>query len=326
MPARATDDHGHDVTDRIARIDRRYPDDFQLDVTRGHAAELHFDLRPGLIGGLIDRAVCLLLTAWTDYAFSSDNLAAHQAGLALASPSLEIKDASGAWRTAIADIGIPVGRPQTIVVDLTGRIRKSEHEVRIVTNMRIYWDQVLVATAASRCGLKPAALDPVRADLTERGFSAEVRPDGREPVTPDYERVRSPWKMMPGRYTRNGDVRELLAVADDVFVVAKPGDAIALSFDARALPPVPKGWTRTFLLHGDGFSKEMDINSASPDAVVPLPFHGLTHYPYEPSEAPVRLRKQAARAEAFNTRVVARPLVPLELAASAHAAGPGGRD
>ena len=52
----------------------------------------------------------LLLTGWTDYAFSSDNVAAHQAGLSLSSPSLQVKDADGTWRTAIADIGIP-GRP-----------------------------------------------------------------------------------------------------------------------------------------------------------------------------------------------------------------------
>ena len=29
-PARAVDDHGHDVTARIASLDRRYPDDFEL--------------------------------------------------------------------------------------------------------------------------------------------------------------------------------------------------------------------------------------------------------------------------------------------------------
>ena len=52
-------------------------------------------------------------------------------------------------------------------------------------------------------------LDPVTADLRWRGFSAELTPDGREPYTYDYERVsaRSPWKLLPGRYTREGDVR-----------------------------------------------------------------------------------------------------------------------
>ena len=69
-----------------------------------------------------------------------------------------------------------------------------------------------------------------------------------------------------------------------MFVVSRPGDEIALSFDAAALPPLAAGWTRTFLLYADGFSKEMDINSASPDTVAPLPFHGMTRYPYGPEE------------------------------------------
>ena len=85
---------------------------------------------------------------------------------------------------------------------------------------------------------------------------------------------------MPGRYTREGDVRPLLLRTDDMFVVSRPGDEIALSFDATALPPLPAGWTRTFLLYGDGFSKEMNLNSASPDELLPLPFHGMTRYPY----------------------------------------------
>ena len=60
--------------------------------------------------------------------------------------------------------------------------------------------------------------------------------------------------------------------ADD----SRCGDEIALSFEASALPPLPGGWRRTFLLYADGFSKEMDVNSASPDVLEPLPFHGMT--------------------------------------------------
>ncbi len=121
--------------------------------------------------------------------------------------------------------------------------------------------------------------------------------------------------MAPGRYTRTGDVRELLSAADDLFVVSKPGDDVALSFDARALPPLPPGMARTYLLYGDGFSKELDINSASPDVVLPLPYHGMKEYPFRADDAPAAVReRQARKAEAFDTRVVARPLPPLELA------------
>ena len=307
-PARVVDDHGHDVTDTVARIDRRYPDDFTLASFRGYAAEhtLTVDLGPPRAGPVRLNTPVLLLTAWTDYAFSSDNLAAHQAGLSLSSPSLQIKDAGGAWRTAIADIGIPVGRPQTIVVDLAGRIRPGEREVRLVTNMRIYWDRILVATARPVDQFRTARIDPQVATLGSRGFSAVVRPDGKEPESYDYERVTlaSPWKAMPGHYTREGDVRTLLARSDDMFVIAKPGDEIALSFDAAAAGPLPDGWTRTFLLMADGFSKEMDINSGSPDVVEPLPFHRMLRYPYPSSEHYPDTAAYRDYRDTYNTRVV----------------------
>jgi hypothetical protein len=107
-------------------------------------------------------------------------------------------------------------------------------------------------------------------------------------------------------------VGELLGEPDDLFVVSKPGDEIALSFEA--LPPAASGWTRTFLFLGDGFSKEMDINSASPDIVLPLPYRGMASYPYPASDRPGRLDRRDELQAQHNTRVVARPLVPLTLA------------
>jgi hypothetical protein len=166
-------------------------------------------------------------------------------------PALQVKDERGEWRTVIEDIGIPVGRPQTVTVDLTGKFLSSSREVRIVTSMRIYWDQILVDTSGGDSVTKTTSLDPVAADLRWRGFSAEVTPDGREPFGYDYQKVKftSPWKVMTGSYTREGDVRELLLKSDDMFVIARPGDEISLAFAATKLPSLPSGWTRTFLLY-----------------------------------------------------------------------------
>ncbi len=251
--------------------------------------------------------VLLLLTGWTDYAWSSDNVAATQAGKASKPPALQVKDKKGNWRTVIEDIGIPVGRPQTVTVDLTGRFLSSNRDVRIVTNMRVYWDQILVDTSDGTAPVQATRLDPVRADLHWRGFSAEVTPDKREPFGYDYERVSftSPWKVMTGRYTREGDVLELLLSSDDMFVISRPGDEISLSFNASALPPLPAGWTRTFLLYADGFSKEMDINSASPDQLAPLPFHHMSHYPYLWPEHYPLTEERRKYLEKYNTRIVA---------------------
>ncbi|MDQ2921678.1 MAG: hypothetical protein M3R52_08750 [Acidobacteriota bacterium] len=95
-----------------------------------------------------------------------------------------------------------------------------------------------------------------------------------------------------------------LLKSDDMFVISRPGEEIGLSFDARKLPPLPAGWARTFLLYSDGFSKEMDINSASPDQVSPLPFHGMTRYPYPDTEAYPMTAARRAYIDRYNTRLV----------------------
>ncbi|HEY0348474.1 MAG TPA: hypothetical protein VGC60_10015, partial [Pyrinomonadaceae bacterium] len=302
-PLSAIDDHGNDVLDLISKMDRRWPSDFKLDRIRGYADQHTLTMK------LADRPesrVVLLMTGWTDYAWSSDNVAASQAKKEMTPPSLQVKDRKGNWRTVIEDIGIPVGRPQTVTVDLTGKFLSADREVRLVTNMRIYWDQILVDTSDGKTPVQINRLDPARADLRWRGFSAEVTPDGREPFGYDYRRVSftSPWKVMTGRYTREGDVRELLLRSDDMFVVSRPGDEISLSFDAKALPPLPAGWTRTFLLYADGFSKEMDINSASPDQLAPLPFHGMSRYPYPATEHYPLTDERRRYLEKYNTRIV----------------------
>jgi Tfp pilus assembly protein PilF len=310
-PVSATDDRGHDELPVLSGLDRKYVDDFGLSRIRGFADMHSLTLDLGNSAG--NRAL-LLMTGWTDYSFSSDNVSASHGGIKMTPPFVQVKDPKGEWKTVIADMGFPVGRPQTVVVDLTGKFLSASREVRIVTNMRIYWDQVLVDASSGGSPLKVTRLDPMTADLHWRGYSTQTSTDGREPYGYDYAKVSqlTTWKLMPGRYTREGDVRELLRRSDDMFVVSRPGDEIALSFDASRLAAPPLGWKRTFLLYVDGFSKEMDINSASPDQVAPLPFHAMTAYPYSPPEAYPMTHAHQEYINRYNTRVITRTLLPIE--------------
>jgi tetratricopeptide (TPR) repeat protein len=304
-PSRVVDEHGHDVTAQIALVDRRYPDDFALEPIRGYAKIHTLTIELGPDAG----RQTLLLTGWTDYAFSSDNVAAQQAGLSPVEPVLDVRTADGGWRRVDAAIGIPVGRPQTIPIDLATKLRPGEHTLRLSTNMRIYWDQILAGETIRSEGFAMTTADLKSAALRERGYSAEVRPGGHDPIVYDYSRVSqaSPWKIFAGDYTREGDVLALLNAADDRFAIAKTGDEVALEFDAPA-DALPSGFTRTYLLYGDGFSKEMDVNSASPDSVEPLPFHGMSRYPYPSAERyPDTPEHNRYRAE-YNTRRVIRSL------------------
>ena len=94
----------------------------------------------------------------------------------------------------------------------------------------------------------------------------------------------SSWNPTPGRYSRYGEVAELLSAIDDRMVVMGSGDEVRLLFDATALPPLPEGWTRDFLLFVDGWAKDGDANTAYGQSVEPLPFHGMSQYPYGADE------------------------------------------
>jgi hypothetical protein len=316
-PVRAVDGHGHDVLPALSSLDRRYPDDFTLSPIRGYAEPHELILDIGGVGTPV-----LLMTGWTDYAFSNDNVAASQAGVEMRPPALQVRNRTGEWQTVIDEIGFPVGRPQTVVVDLDGKFLSASREVRIVTSMRIYWDRIQVASAVEAVRPVVTRLDPLTATLRWRGLSAETTPDGREPFGYDYARVSSmmPWKALIGRYTREGDVRSLLVAADDMFVISRPGDEVALSF--AALAPPAAGWQRTYLLHAYGYSKEMNPRSAVPDTVAPLPFRGMSGYPYGPGEQYPRSPRHREYQEMYNTRQVIRAVPSIDAAVSASATPP----
>jgi hypothetical protein len=107
-----------------------------------------------------------------------------------------------------------------------------------------------------------------------RGF-CETRIDSRtHPVIPLYYRIANivpRWRDLTGYYTRFGDVRELLAKVEDRYVIMNAGDELRLSFPA--LPPPAPGWTRDFVLAGDGWEKDGDYNTSFSSTVLPLPSH-----------------------------------------------------
>ena len=123
-------------------------------------------------------------------------------------------------------------------------------------------------------------------------------------IVPNYDKVLNDgrWKYFSGKFTRTGDVKHLLDKVDDVFVISKTGDELVLSFDA--LPELPKNKKYTFLLYADGYSKEMDINSGTPDAVFPFPFKAMTKYPYGANEQFPMTEEKRKVYDEYTTRTV----------------------
>jgi Flp pilus assembly protein TadD len=306
LPLSATDERGNDVLPALRESDDVYvsnltpmqyqgvvePHDLVLDL--GDAAG-----RPGTF---------LFLRGWIYPTDASINVAlSQQSSIKLASPSLEVRDAKGRWRTAIADIGFPSGKDKTIVVDLAGKFPTADHHVRIRTSMQIYWDQALVARDLANSPMKITTLAPLSADLHFRGFSRTYRKGSRYgPYWFDYDDVatESPWRPIEGAFTRFGDVLPLLRDPDDMYVVMGPGDEATIQFDATSANSLPPGWRRDFLLYTDGWIKDSDLNTAFGTTVGPLPFHAVQSYPYGPADAYPSDSQHQRYLREFNTRAV----------------------
>jgi hypothetical protein len=140
-----------------------------------------------------------------------------------------------------------------------------------------------------------------------------VHPRREQPEEFDYGQWMpvSMWDQTPGTYTRYGDVRELTRAVDDRYVIMGSGDEIRLEFDARALPRLPAGWKRDFLLLVDGWSKDGDLNTAHAQSVEPLPFHRMSSYPYPAHERFPDTPEHRAWREEYNVRPALRLMPPL---------------
>ncbi len=302
-PVSAFDEKGNDVLASIRNIDRKYPDDFKLLPFKGYAEEHSLILDLG--DTALAKKVVLLMHAWIDYADSTSNLAASQAGVRLVPPYLQVVGERGDWVTVLDSMGFPAGLPKTMTVDLSGRLKNPEdRRVRIVTNMRIYWDLILVGAYSDEQGIQTVSLSPSNAVLGWGGYPREYSPDGMKPKLYDSSaRAQyAPWRTHAGVYTRYGDVSELTAAKDNLYVIMRHGDEITLDFDARSLAPLAEGWTRSFLVYAVGFGKDMDVNSAYPDTLDPLPFHGMPGYPYRGSRAVDS--RWADYNRKYNTRII----------------------
>jgi tetratricopeptide (TPR) repeat protein len=273
----AWDGRGHDATARVRVRDDVYASGFEPSPYQGVAKAWTFTFD---LGEAPAAPVRLHLDGWIFPADASLNLAvAQRPDLPYLAPRLEVEK-DGAWETLLPAMGFPAGKTKTMVVD-TPPLPLGARRLRIVTSLWLGWDRIAWTVApADGEPVVQARLAPREADLRFRGFSALVRKAPNAPHFYDYGRTstESPWLPFPGRYTRYGDVLELLKEADDRSVILAPGDEIAVTFDASGLAPVPEGWVRTVFLESHGWDKDADRNTYEAETMEPLPFRGMKQY------------------------------------------------
>src|SRR5277367_3002586 len=283
-PVGAWDDRGNDILSLISKRDRRYVTDFESLPFAGFA-KLHWvelDL------GEWDAAkpLRLIIDGYTDYFMATSMYAADQAGVKVIAPYVEALDAQGKWTRVVEDMGFPAGLERTMVTDLTGKLPPGTRRIRIVTNLKIYWDAIRIDQTPDAKEIRAAEVPLAKASLEFLGYPREIRLTPASDTTYSFTNrsMTGPYAHAAGNYTRYGDVLDLLTAADDRFVVFGSGEGVKLDFDPHNLPALPAGWVRDYFFYANGFEKDLDFYAAHAFTVEPLPRHSLIPYPYPPGK------------------------------------------
>jgi Flp pilus assembly protein TadD len=285
--AGAWDDQDRDVLSLLRDRDHRYVAGFELlpykGFTRLHS--LRIELPHAYAGG----SLRLLMHGYIEYFFANSMYAAWQAGINPVAPYVEALGQDGKWVRVVEDMGFPAGLPRATVADLTGKLPAGTRQLRITTNLQIYWDQILVDTTTdSHEMFRITDLSLGNAELAFHGYPRMIEGASPGDLQFVYEDASptGPYARPIGAYTRAGNVRALLSTADDRFVVFGSGDEVRMEFNVAGLPPLPTGWKRDYFFFADGYEKDMDFYASAGDSVAPLPFHQMSHYPYEDNQYP----------------------------------------
>ncbi|HSE41913.1 MAG TPA: CRTAC1 family protein, partial [Acidobacteriota bacterium] len=311
IPRSAVNERGEDLLPYIREKDDWYTPNLIPAKFQGITTMHDLILEPGPITD--SNRLLLFLNGWIFPSDASINTGLSQGKSERATPpTLEVLDNNGKWKQ-VDVIGFPGGKDKTVVVDLRGKLTSSTSKIRIRSSMEVYWDQICFAEESQTGSVKQTKLKPVSSDLRYRGFSRLYRKGLYGPHWFDYNAVsKDPlWRDLAGNYTKFGDVNPLLLEADSKYVIFNAGDEIALEFDTKSLPELPQGWTRDYLIFTIGWLKDGDLNTATSSTVEPLPFHGMTKYPYGSEQSYPQDPDHQEYLRVYNTRKVEHKLKPL---------------
>jgi tetratricopeptide (TPR) repeat protein len=283
LPVGAWDGDGRDALDHLSRRDHVFASGFTALPYDGFANLHALTLDLGQIKP--ESPLRLLMTGYVNYFSATSLYAAWQAGLKEIPPYVEAQLPNGTWQRIPGDAGFPAGLERTIVVDLTGKLPAGTRRIRLMTNLQIFWDQVLI-DQSSGAQTRTTEIPLASAILRFRGYPKQIEAASPGDLDYDYNLVSltGPFQRERGDYTHFGDVTPLLKTIDDRFVVFGSGEEIAAEFDAEKLPALPAHWKRDYFFYANGFVKDMDWWDASPFTVAQMPFHGMSTYPYPAGE------------------------------------------
>src|SRR5260370_31053109 len=138
--------------------------------------------------------------------------AADEAGIKVIRPYVEALDAQGKWARVVEDMGFPAGLERTMVADLTGKLPAGTRQIRIVNNLKIYWDEIRIDQTPDARDVRVAQVPLQKAALDFVGYPREIRLKPASDTTYPYyrRRITGPDARAAGNYTLYCDAFDLL--------------------------------------------------------------------------------------------------------------------
>jgi hypothetical protein len=208
-------------------------------------------------------------------------------------PYMEVKNVNGQWERVSMNKQIPTPSdfvPRTFAVDLTGIFPEGtkDYEIRITNFFNVTYDFIAIDTS-QQVSTKIQRIDPT---ATLEGL--------------DFGSTSS---AASGNFTRYGDVTPLLLEADDMYVIGLQGDKVALKFPTADLSPLEEGMKRDYFLFVAAWFKDPPGNwgYGFDFTVDPLPFLGMSGFPYPPTEHYPYDQVHLQYLQEYNTRVINMP-------------------
>jgi len=200
-------------------------------------------------------------------------------------PYMEVKDAEGNWVPVADNRQFPLldVTPDCFVVNLTGVFLTDDYSLRIHTFFDTRFDYIGVDTTSQQ-------------DVTIREVTVSSATLSQAFITNSNS---------TGNFTRYGDVTELMEYADDMYVITRQGDEIRILFPADT-DSVSEGMERDYFLFASAWFK-VDGLPYVDFTVDPLPFHGMTCFPYPETESYPYDTTHVDYLEEYNIRVIENP-------------------
>jgi hypothetical protein len=291
-PISAIDMHGRDILDTVLKVDNR-----SAPVTK-EAPDDYYTFDFGAIKNPAHAK--LVIDGWSLYKLEN-TLKEHKGDI---QPFIEVVDASGRWVKA-RSFGPPAGDLKTMVIDIADIFPTNDHRIRLHLGIRDRkwidrWviDRIMLDDSEP-VKVKMRELAAVSAELGFGGALKLNSPTLDNRISAIDNRLSVFKKSLGyGRFTRYGDVKELLAGRDDKYVIMRHGDELTMIFPAVD-EISEKGMERGFIFKADHYYKAFDASKT----VEPLPFHGMSAYPYPANEHYPADKEHTDYLERYNTRV-----------------------